>query len=428
MLTQEEDVEVHALRRRGWSISAIARHAGLSRITVRAYLNGDRRPGERRRSVPDPFVRFEPYVQQRLGDDPHVWATSLLDELRRLGYAGAYSTFTEAIRERHLRPHCEPCAGVRGRPTVEIPHPPGEEIQWDFLELPTPWGEQLHLLKGVLSHSGKTRGAFCEREDEAHLIAGIDTVLRKLGGTARRWRCDRMAAVCDPTTGVVRASFAAFAKYVGVAIDICPPRRGNRKGVVEKRNDFSAQRWWRTADVGNVFDAQRDFDRFCVETVDALPRHDATVAAVATREVLLPLPVRPYPATLVADRISSASALVAYEGNQYGVSPGFAGRLLQVRSVLGSGALDVVTPSGVVVAQHRLATSGAGMIIRTPEQQRALEHAVLQAFSTDRPCKRKENRPPSAVARAIAAQLRSTDDDAVHIDLAGYAAVAEVLQ
>ena len=28
MLTQEEDVEVHALRGRGWSVSAIARHNG----------------------------------------------------------------------------------------------------------------------------------------------------------------------------------------------------------------------------------------------------------------------------------------------------------------------------------------------------------------------------------------------------------------
>ena len=29
MLTWEDDVEVHALRKRGWSISAIARHTGM---------------------------------------------------------------------------------------------------------------------------------------------------------------------------------------------------------------------------------------------------------------------------------------------------------------------------------------------------------------------------------------------------------------
>jgi IS30 family transposase len=35
MLTQEDDVEIHALARRGWSVSAIARHTGRDRKTVR---------------------------------------------------------------------------------------------------------------------------------------------------------------------------------------------------------------------------------------------------------------------------------------------------------------------------------------------------------------------------------------------------------
>jgi IS30 family transposase len=44
MLTWEDDVEVHALRKRGWSISAIARHAGRDRKTIRADLNGTSTP------------------------------------------------------------------------------------------------------------------------------------------------------------------------------------------------------------------------------------------------------------------------------------------------------------------------------------------------------------------------------------------------
>lgn len=45
MLTWRDDVEMHALRERGWSISAIARHLDRDRKTVRAYLSGDREPG-----------------------------------------------------------------------------------------------------------------------------------------------------------------------------------------------------------------------------------------------------------------------------------------------------------------------------------------------------------------------------------------------
>ena len=47
MLTQEDDVDAHALRKRGWSISAIARHLGHDRKTIRAYLNDERVAGVR---------------------------------------------------------------------------------------------------------------------------------------------------------------------------------------------------------------------------------------------------------------------------------------------------------------------------------------------------------------------------------------------
>ena len=40
MLTWEDDLEVHALRKRGWSVSAIARHTGHDRKTVRKYGKG----------------------------------------------------------------------------------------------------------------------------------------------------------------------------------------------------------------------------------------------------------------------------------------------------------------------------------------------------------------------------------------------------
>ena len=90
MLAQEEYVEVHALRKRGWSISAIARHVGRDRKTVRAHLSGERVPGRRRPTESDPFDTFGAYVGQRLADDRHLWATALFDEVTGLGYGLSY--------------------------------------------------------------------------------------------------------------------------------------------------------------------------------------------------------------------------------------------------------------------------------------------------------------------------------------------------
>lgn len=87
MSTPEDDTEINALEKRGWSIAAIARHTGRDRKTIRAYyLNGDREPGVRAKPGPDPFDRFETYVRQRFADDAHVWGTVLFDEVTGLGY------------------------------------------------------------------------------------------------------------------------------------------------------------------------------------------------------------------------------------------------------------------------------------------------------------------------------------------------------
>src|SRR3954462_11255899 len=92
MLTRGEDVEAHALKERGWSISAIARHLERDRKTVRSYLDGDRRPGSRVTVVVDPLAEFEVYVRARFVDDPHLWATSLFVEVVALGYGRSYPT------------------------------------------------------------------------------------------------------------------------------------------------------------------------------------------------------------------------------------------------------------------------------------------------------------------------------------------------
>jgi transposase len=249
MLTPEEDMEMAALKKRWWSISAIARHTGRDRETVRAHLNGEREAGVRCRpdDERDLFGRFEPYVCQRLAEDPHVWATVLFDEVRQLGYERSYPTFTRHVRDLGLRPHCESCSSSNGRARVEIEHPPGAEVQWDWLELDdTPWGHKAYVLVGSLSHSSKTRAWFSESDDQAHLIVGIDEVLRRLGGTGRVWRVDRMATVIRVGTSEVQRSFVPVAKHYGVTVVPCPPRHGNRKGVVEKNIDFITRRWLRT--------------------------------------------------------------------------------------------------------------------------------------------------------------------------------------
>ena len=198
MLTEEDDVEIAALARRGWSVSAIARHTGRDRKTIRKYLKGQKPSRGRSASCLEPFRE---YLAARFAEDAHVEGTVLFREVVELGFDRSYPTFVRELRLLGLRPRCEACrTGGHGLTTV-IAHEPGEEIQWDWLELhETPWGAPAYVLVGALSFAGKCRAVICEGQSFAHLVEGIDGVLRRLGGTSRAWRTDRMATVVYPGT------------------------------------------------------------------------------------------------------------------------------------------------------------------------------------------------------------------------------------
>jgi hypothetical protein len=324
---------------------------------------------------------------------------------------------------------------VTGRETTEIDHPAGEEIQWDWAERRrAPWGATCHGLLGTLAHSGRTRQVLCESTDQAHLVEAIDGVLRRLGGTARKWRTDRLATVIRPGTAEVQASFAPVAKHYGAIVVPCPPRRGNRKGAVECGVKFMCGRWWRTMDATTPEDAQLSVDRFWATTGDARLRPPGryaepgelaggerprwpTVGELADAEVLMALPPMPYPVTVEVSRPVDDRASVAFRGNRYSVNPGMGGVEVTLRHRLGTATVEIVTAAGVLVVSHLLAPPGAGMMVRTPEHRVALEAVVLGQFSSARPCDRKANRPPGAAALAARAKLLGAAGTEPAVDL-----------
>ncbi|NKY17427.1 Mu transposase domain-containing protein [Tsukamurella spumae] len=452
MLTQGETVEAHALRKQGWTISAIARHLGRDRKTVRNYLNGVTEPGVRHRDE-DPFEPFAEYVTSRLLEDPHLWAQTLFDELVEMRFKQSYSSLTRQIRDRGLRPVCPQCTTAVNRPNAVIEHPPGEETQWDWLDLPDPpaawgWGKTAHLLVGTLSCSGRWRGYLAPNTTRPQVIVGLDRITRRLGGVTRNWRFDRMATVCHPSSGELKAEFAAVAKYYGVSVKICPPRSGHRKGVVEGENRSIAQRWWRTLpDELTVEQAQASLDEHCRVRVDTRMRATkdgrSSVLTVAASEPLRRPPAAPYPAVLSEPRKVSRQALVAWRGNQYSVPPELAMGEVTVTERLGDSHIDIATVSGIVIARHRLAAPGTGAQVRDTVHVTALNAAAMAAAANSgdgRPHRNKERIPPGERSRAAAQCLRENNshtpsrptaqpiaasDDAVVIDLAAYEAAAQ---
>lgn len=427
MLTEEDDVEICALAARGWSVSAISRHSGRDRKTVRKYL-GPRAAGAV--AAPSCLEPFRAYIVARFEDDHHLEATVLYRELLDAGLGRSYPTLVRELRRLELRPVCPVCAHRRGgQVTTEIDHPAGEEIQWDWLELAAadvPWGEPAYVLVGALSHSGRFRGVFCEQMTFGHLAAAMHEILVALGGTPRVWRTDRMATVVTPQTGRITPDAAALAKHYGTAVAVCPARRAQRKGVVEAAIKYLTRSWWRTATVASMGEAQRDLDAWSVRVADKRKRPGGTVGEVGAAEPLRALPPLAYPAQIVVQRKVSRTALAAFEGNRYSVPPAQAGRTVTVTWRIAEPIVRIVSAHGEIVAEHRRVPAGAAQTVRSAEHAALLEAAVLAAFTTDHACRRKPNLPPGDRALEELVRLRGIDPEPAQvISLADYAKLAQ---
>ena len=229
--------------------------------------------------------------------------------------------------------------------------------------------------------------------------------LRAPGGGDRRgaappgrhraaWRTDRMATVVYPGRGRITAPFAQVAKHYGVKVWVCPPRRPQRKGVVESAIKYITRSWWRTAPVVEPGQAQADLDRWAVAVSDRRKRDGPTIAELAAQEQLLRAARRGVPGAAEVQRVVSRTAMVAFEGNRYSVPPGLAGQTVPCAPAWASCTWSPLRPAGAGSPATGGRRPALGRSCRRAEHARLLEGAVLDAFTTASACARKQNRPP----------------------------------
>lgn len=147
-----------------------------------------------------------------------------------------------------------------------------------------------------------------------------------------------------------------------------------------------------------------------------------TVGELGDAEPLMPVPPVAFPIVVVETRKVSRTALVAYDGNFYSVPPGLIGRQIEIRLQIDQPFPEIHNDDGTMVARHRRATGGAGQTIRIAAHDQQLQKAVFAAFTTEKPCRRKANRPASNEALALLDRAaRDTAADRVEVSLEAYA-------
>jgi len=228
-------MEMHVLRRHGWTVSALAREFGLSRVTVRRQL-ANPLPGQYQRVKPTELSPSQlAHVERRLSNCPGLRGTVIYDELRgAYGYHGSYPAFARHLRQ--VRPPEVRDAEIRFETR------PGEQTQADWAEMGVwPVGDGLAELSAMVTILGCSRTPafrFATDRTRPTTLDRLVLCLNDLGGVTGEILTDRDPAFVVGSTSDGKAIFAPewvdLCAVLGVVPKACRPYRAKTKGKVER--------------------------------------------------------------------------------------------------------------------------------------------------------------------------------------------------
>ena len=330
------------------SIREIARRTGLSRNTIKKYLNAG--TVEPKFAVPERPSKLDPFA-----DKLAVWLKTetaksrkqrrtlkqLHNDLVALGYAGSYNRVAAFARQWRVDRQREQQTTGRGT-FVPLTFRPGEAFQFDWSEDYAVLGGErtkLQVAHVKLSHSR----AFLIR---AYLLQTHEMLFdahwhgfRVLGGVPERGIYDNMRTAVDRVgrgkERQVNLRFLAMANHYVFEPEFCNPASGWEKGQVEKNVQDARPRLWQPMpsfpDLAalNVWLEQR-----CMELWREIP-HGTLAGSIADvladeRHHLMPLPPA-FDGFVEQSKRVSPTCLISFERNRYSVPASFANRPVSLR-------------------------------------------------------------------------------------------------
>lgn len=364
MLTEEEYMDVLALRRQGLTIAKIATETGYHPATISKWLAAGG-PPERRRHDSPPTIdeRWAARIAELLCRSPKLLATSVYDILRAEGFAGSYPTVS-----RHLNALRGPRFRSASAASVPIETAPGEECQFDFSDVSAwtvGWGlGDVFCFQAILSWSRWRIWWFTTSEDREHTFEGLVRFFEAAGGVPRVARTDRMGAlgVSQGRRFRLHPPTMAFAKAHGCEVRACQAGDAARKGKVERPFRDAKERFLvelvALGPPATLTELNHRAERWLAERVHARAHRTTGVPPddrlVAERRLLQPLPRHRFDTAYVeARRVHVALPMIEWRGVRYSVPVRCLGQRVEVRQEVDAERIEIRW-AGELVRTHRL--------------------------------------------------------------------------
>ena len=356
--------QVHVIRHQvlveGRSQRRVAREFGISRVTVRKYVEGAEpvRREARPRARPV-WEKVGPRIEALLEESKHwtggkqqLTATRLHELLIGEGHQVGASLVKAAVAE-----------WKRQRREVFVPlvYRPGDLAEVDFFEVlvdleGTRRKAWLFLMR--LMYSGRDFAWIYERQDQVSFLDGHARAFAHFGGVPARLAYDNLkAAVVRILVGGERAltaRFAALASHYLFEPCFCRPGEGHDKGGVESRGKAVRRQALTPIPTAPTLDAINQALLARMDARLAMGR-DGAGETIGTRFAVEGPALRPVPLPFLAEATTfvtvSPRALVRLEGAVYSVPCRWAGLDLVAR--VGATTITIVGPDQTLVRHPR---------------------------------------------------------------------------
>jgi transposase len=328
-------LEILILHRNGLKQRAIARKLGISRNTVKKYIeNPDlafEPPHKRnRKSLLDPY---NDNIKAWIEEDSDYTAAWIYDRLSNMGFIGSYEIVKRRVRG--IKENYHKVAYMR------FETEPGYQAQVDFGEFqvlkPDGGTTKLYLFSMILGYSRKMYAELIERCDLPTFLDCHIHAFERLGGVPEQILYDRMRNVYIGKIAGKRKfndTLVGFALHYGFKPEVAPAHAAWVKGKIERPYSFIREGFWRGYGFICLETANRDLLAWLSkkdERVHGTTHEKVTERFYRERPHLNVLPPQAFDTSYRIYRKVYKDCTIRFEGNSYVVPHTLVGEQIILR-------------------------------------------------------------------------------------------------